>query len=45
MIATIVVLLISLVAIGSIGALRLNAAAEPFYRVTVPDPDEPHASL
>ena len=48
MIATIVALCVGtagVVALSIIAAIRIRESGEPSYRVTVPDPDEPHASL
>ena len=45
MLVTIAAILVGLVAIGIIGAIRIRESGQPVYRVTVPDPDEPHASI
>ncbi len=45
MLAITAAVIVGIVAIGIIGAIRIRESGEPVYRVTVPDPDEPHASL
>ena len=45
MFAIIASVIVGIVAIGLIGAIRIRESGEPVYRITVPDPDEPHASI
>ena len=44
MFAIIAAVIVGIVAIGIIGAIRIRESGEPVYHITVPDPDEPHAS-
>ncbi len=45
MLAIIASVILGIIAIGILGAIRIRESGQPVYRVTVPDPDEPHASI